>query len=227
MPPTASIAAAVTSPTSDAEIVRCVRAGEVALFEILMRRHNPLVYRTIRSLLRSEADVEDAMQQAYLRAFAHLGDFHGESAFSTWLVRIALNEALGRIRAGTRVSLVEDVPEPQEPLTTGPIHSPEVRASAREAIDLVEQAVDALPAPFRSVFMLRDVQALSTAEVADALGITEEAVRVRLHRAHVALREALFARVRTSAREAFPFLAPRCDRIVAGVLGRIGPATVQ
>jgi RNA polymerase sigma-70 factor (ECF subfamily) len=227
VPHSASVAAAVASPTPDAEIVRRVRAGEAALFEVLMRRHNPLVYRTVRSFLRDEADVEDAMQQAYLRAFAHLAEFQGHSAFSTWLVRIAVNEALGRLRSEARVSVVDDVPEHEEPLMNDPDRSPEVHASAREAIDLVEQAVDALPAPIRSVFMLRDVQALPTSEVAEALGITEEAVRVRLHRAHLALREALFARVRSSAREAFPFLAPRCDRIVAGVLGRIDPAAGQ
>jgi RNA polymerase sigma-70 factor (ECF subfamily) len=192
-----------------------------------MRRHNPLVYRTIRSLLRDEAEVEDAMQQAYLRAFTHLDEFQGHSAFSTWLVRISVNEALGRVRTGSRVSLVDEVPEPEEHFMTDHVDSPELRASAREAVDLVEQAVDTLPTPYRSVFMLRDVEALSTAEVAEALGITEESVRVRLHRAHLALREALFARVHASARDAFPFLAPRCDRIVAGVLARIGRGVPQ
>jgi DNA-directed RNA polymerase specialized sigma24 family protein len=167
VPPSASVAAAVTSPITDAEIVRRVRGSEVALFEILMRRHNPLLYRTIRSFIRDEAEVEDAMQQAYLRAFTHLEEFQGLAAFSTWLVRIAVNEALGRVRAGSRVSLVEEFPA------------------------------------------------------------SEESVRVRLHRAHLSLRDALFARVRSSARDAFPFLAPRCDRIVAGVLGRIGRTATQ
>jgi RNA polymerase sigma-70 factor (ECF subfamily) len=225
MAPSAFIAATSASPTPDAEIVRRVLAGEVALFEVLMRRHNPLVYRTIRAILRDESEVEDAMQQAYLRAYSHLGEFEGHSAFSTWLVRIAVNEALGRVRAEARFAVVDEVPEPEEVFMSESVGSPELRASAREAVALVEQNIDALPVSYRSVFMLRDVEELSTAEVAEILGITEESVRVRLHRAHLSLRDALFARVKASAREAFPFLAPRCDRIVAGVLGRIAPMT--
>lgn len=165
------------------------------------------------------------MQQAYLRAYSHLGEFEGHSAFSTWLVRIAVNEALGRVRAEARFAVVDEVPEPEEVFMSESVGSPELRASAREAVALVEQNIDALPVSYRSVFMLRDVEELSTAEVAEILGITEESVRVRLHRAHLSLRDALFARVKASAREAFPFLAPRCDRIVAGVLGRIAPMT--
>jgi RNA polymerase sigma-70 factor (ECF subfamily) len=225
MAPSAFIAATSASPTPDAEIVRRVLAGEVALFEVLMRRHNPLVYRTIRAILRDESEVEDAMQQAYLRAYSHLGEFEGHSAFSTWLVRIAVNEALGRVRSEARFAVVDEVPEPEEVFMSESVGSPELRASAREAVALVEQNIDALPVSYRSVFMLRDVEELSTAEVAEILGITEESVRVRLHRAHLSLRDALFARVKASAREAFPFLAPRCDRIVAGVLGRIAPMT--
>jgi RNA polymerase sigma-70 factor (ECF subfamily) len=225
MAPSTFIAATSASPTPDAEIVRRVLAGEVALFEVLMRRHNPLVYRTIRAILRDESEVEDAMQQAYLRAYSHLGEFEGHSALSTWLVRIAVNEALGRVRAEARFAVVDEVPEPEEVFMSESVGSPELRASAREAVALVEQNIDALPVSYRSVFMLRDVEELSTAEVAEILGITEESVRVRLHRAHLSLRDALFARVKASAREAFPFLAPRCDRIVAGVLGRIAPMT--
>jgi RNA polymerase sigma-70 factor (ECF subfamily) len=221
MPPSAAVAEQAASPTPDAEIVRRVVQGDVDLFEVLMRRHNPLVYRTIRAILRDEAEVEDAMQQAYLRAYSHLRDFEGHAAFSTWLLRIAINEALGRVRSGARLTVVDEIPESEEPLMKEPEESPEQRASVREAVALVEEAVDALPAHHRTVFMLRHVQGLSTAEVAEGLGISEESVRIRLYRAHTAVREALFSRVRTSAREAFPFLAPRCDRVVAGVLGRI------
>lgn len=221
MPPSASVAEKVASPTPDAEIVGRVLKGDVDLFEVLMRRHNPLVYRTIRAILRDEAEVEDAMQQSYLRAYSHLGEFEGHSAFSTWLVRIAINEALGRTRSGARLAVVDEIPEIDESLMDEPEESPEQRASVRETIALVEEAVDALPAHHRTVFMLRDVQGLSTAEVAESLGISEESVRIRLYRAHASVRETLFARVRSSAREAFPFLAPRCDRIVARVLAGI------
>ncbi len=220
--PTPAPAPSQSAPAvPDAEVVRRVRAGDTALFEVLMRRHNPLVYRTIRSILRDEAEAEDAMQQAWLRCYAHLGEFGGHAAFSTWLVRIALNEALGRTRAGARLAVVDEIPEGEEPFMSEPVESPEQRASVREAVALVEQAIDALPPHHRTVFVLRDVQGLSTAEVAESLGITEESVRIRLYRAHATVREALFARVRTSASEAFPFLAPRCDRIVRAVLAGI------
>jgi RNA polymerase sigma-70 factor (ECF subfamily) len=186
-----------------------------------MRRHNPLVYRAIRGVLRDDARAEDAMQQAWLRAYVHLGEFAGDSAFSTWLVRIALNEALGRLRADARLSVVADVPDTEEALMEAATPNPELRASAREAMELVEQAIDLLPAPYRTVFVLREVEELPGADVAAALGISEEAVRVRLHRARLLVRDALFRRVRASARDAFPFLAPRCNRVVAGVMERI------
>lgn len=205
----------------DEEIVRRVRSGEVALFEVLMRRHNPLVYRAVRGILRDEAEAEDAMQQAYLNAYASLDDFAGASAFSTWLVRIALNEALGRLRRGARLEVVAEVPENAEALMNDPPSNPEDRAAAREAIHLLEAAVDRLPPAYRSVFMLREVQQLSTAETAESLGLSEENVKVRLHRARQALKDSLFAEVGASAAATFPFLAPRCDRVVAGVMGRL------
>jgi RNA polymerase sigma-70 factor (ECF subfamily) len=217
-------ARAVEAPSlqlPDEEIVRRVRAGEVALFEVLMRRHNPLVYRAIRGILRDEAEVEDAMQQAYLNAFVNLGDFAGAAAFSTWLVRIALNEALACLRRGARLEVVAEVPENAEALMECPPGNPEDRAAAREAIHLLEAAVDRLPPAYRSVFMLREVQQLSTAEAADSLGLSEENVKVRLHRARLALKDALLAEVGPSAAAAFPFLAPRCNRVVASVMARI------
>ncbi|HET8734629.1 MAG TPA: RNA polymerase sigma factor [Anaeromyxobacteraceae bacterium] len=218
MPSSAVVQMQSAAGLPDAEIVRRVRSGDAALFEVLMRRHNPLVYRTVRSILRDEAEAEDAMQQAWLRCYFRLGEFEGRAAFSTWLVRIAVNEALGRTRAGSRLTVVDELPEGEETFMTEPVETPEERASVREAVALVERAIDALPAPHRTVIMLRDVQGFSTAEVAESLDITEESVRVRLHRAHATVREALLAQVRASAREAFPFLAPRCDRMVAVVL---------
>ncbi|MGA8889922.1 MAG: RNA polymerase sigma factor [Anaeromyxobacteraceae bacterium] len=206
---------------SDAEVVRRVVGGEASLFEVLMRRHNPLVYRTLRGILRDEAEVEDAMQAAWLGAYAGLPGFQGGAAFSTWLARIAINEGLMRLRATGRVELVEDAPVDEEAAMTSERENPERKAADREAIGLVEDAVDALPAPYRTVFMLREVEEMPTAEVAACLGITEEAVRVRLHRARLGIRDSLLARVRTSAREAFPFLAPRCNRLVEAVMGRI------
>ncbi len=205
--------------TSDAEVVRRVLDGEVALFEILMRRHNPKVYRAIRAILRDETEVEDAMQQAYLQAYAHLREFGGTSLFSTWLVRIAINEALGRLRTRGRLVSVEDVPEPEEDGMGR--QSPEDHAASREAMALLEKAIDRLPETYRTVYMLREVEQMSTSEAAAALGLTEEAVKVRLHRAKAVLREALLAHVEAGASGAVAFLGARCDRIVAAVMSRI------
>jgi RNA polymerase sigma-70 factor (ECF subfamily) len=208
-------------PLPDEEVVRRVRAGETALFEVLVRRHNRRVYRAVRSILRDEEEAEDAMQQAYLRAYAGLDGFAGASAVSTWLVRIAINEALGRLRRSARAPAAPDAPATDEDRMTAPEPSPESQAAAREAVHLVEEAVDRLSVEHRTVLMLRDVEELSTEETAHALGITEENVKIRLHRARGAVKEALYARVGGSVAAAFPFLAPRCDRVVAGVMARL------
>ncbi len=204
----------------DAEIVGRVLAGDRALFEVLIRRHNPRVYRAIRSLLRDEAEVEDAMQQSYLLAYTHLADFAGASSFATWLTRIALNEALGRLRRRTRLASAEELETLEEPVPSTE-SSPEDSAAAREAARWMERSIDRLPDLYRTVVMLRDVDQLSTSEVAEVLGISEEAVRIRLHRARRSLRQAFAAEMGQGAREAFPFYAPRCDRIVNRVMAAI------
>lgn len=203
----------------DSEVVRRVRAGETALFEVLMRRHDQRVYRTVRSILRDEDEAEDAMQQAWLQAYLHLGEFEGTAAFSTWLVRIAANEALQRVRR--RGHLVRVADDPEEETMDPRAEDPEDRAAAHEATRMIERAVDRLPSHYRTVFMLRDVEGLSTADTAAALGIGEEAAKVRLHRARGLLREMLAEQVGRTAPEAFRFLAPRCNRIVDAVMGAI------
>lgn len=203
----------------DAELVRRVVAGDVAVFEILMRRHNPRVYRTIRAILRDETEVEDSMQQTYLLAYTHLSSFAGASSFATWITRIAVNEALGRRRKNARVVSLHDS-DPEDPTMTSR-RSPEDEAEHQEAVRILERAIDRLPQGHRLVVMLRDVEQLSTAEAASVLGITEEAVRIRLHRARLALREAWADEVDERAPEAFPFHAPRCDRVVAAVMAAL------
>ncbi len=208
-----------TAALSDADVVRRVRAGEQALFEVLLRRHDRRVYCTVRAILRDEDEVEDAMQQAWIQAYLHLAEFQGNAAFSTWLVRIAANEALQRLRK--RGPLAPVAVSDDEEDTMSPGEDPEERAAAREAIELVERAVDALPPHHRLVFMLREVEGLSTAETAAALGIAEDAAKVRLHRAKAALRRALEDTIDGVAEQAFPFHAPRCNRIVARVMEAI------
>lgn len=211
--------AAQSASLSDADVVRRVRAGDTALFEVLMRRHDQRVYRTARSILRDEGEVEDAMQQAWIQAYLHLAEFEGAAAFSTWLVRITANEALQRLRKRTRLVPVADA-EGEE--TMDERHpDPEENAASRETVRLLERAVDALPDLYRTVFMLREVEGLSTAETAAALDIGEEAAKVRLHRARAMLRESLAAAVGRTAGEAFQFLAPRCNRIVEAVMTAI------
>jgi RNA polymerase sigma-70 factor (ECF subfamily) len=225
MNPTAAVALARDPALSDLEVVERVRAGEIALYEILMRRHDRLLYRALRAFLRDEAEIEDVMQQAWVRAYGALAQFRGEARFSTWLVRIALNEARGRLRRqGGVVALApaHEDGEPGPPAAPAPgAEDPEALAIARELLTLTERAVDQLPAPYRAVFVLRVVEGLETAETAAALGVSVEVVKTRLHRAREALRERLAADVERTAPEAFPFHAPRCDRLVAAVLEAI------
>lgn len=204
---------------SDEDVVRRVRAGEVALFEVLMRRYNQRVYRAVRGFLRDEAEVEDVMQQAYLQAYSNLKSFEGTARFSTWLLRIAVNEALMRLRKSARLRVVDEPSELEElPMTTP---GPEERAERRELAALLEQAVDALPELYRSAFLLREVEGLSTAETAEVLGVREDVVKTRLHRAKGLVRDSLFERVGVGSAETFPFMGARCDRVVALVMGRI------
>jgi RNA polymerase sigma-70 factor (ECF subfamily) len=205
----------------DEEVVRRVLAGDGASFEILMRRHNQRVYRAIRAVLRGDsADVEDAMQQSYLQAYRSLAGFQGASSFATWLTRIALNVALGIVR---RQRVAADLaPEVGEMTGGARDEGPEAGVARREAAELLERAVGRLGDEHRVVFMLREVEQLSTAETAEALDLTEENVKVRLHRARLALRELLTDEVGASAPQAFTFLAPRCDRVVNAVLAALG-----
>jgi RNA polymerase sigma-70 factor (ECF subfamily) len=207
----------------DEEIVRRVAGGETDLFELLMRRHNTRVYRAVRSILRDEDEAEDAMQQAYLSAFVHLRDFAGGARFSTWLTRIALNEALGRLRRH-RPLVALDVVREEPSMPPDPPPTPEGDAARRELGALLERAIDGLPEIYRTVVMLRDVEGMSTGEAADALGIAEEAVKTRLHRARAMLQARVTALAGEGLGAAFPFYAPRCDRVVHGVMARLsGP----
>lgn len=212
--------AAVATALTDAEVVRRVLGGEPALFEVLMRRYNQRVYRAVRSVLRDEGECEDAMQQAWLGAYSHLDQFAGTAAFSTWLTRIALNEALGRARRRSRLAPAEELPEEDDSMATA-AQDPEGQAANRELGHILEAAIDELPDHYRSVFMLREVDGMSTADAALSLGVSEEVVKVRLHRARLALRDQLYARAGLAAAKTFTFLGARCDRMVAGVLERI------
>jgi RNA polymerase sigma-70 factor, ECF subfamily len=205
----------------DEDILIRVRGGERELFEILMRRHNQTVYRAIRSILRDEAETEDAMQQTYLSAFVNLKQFGGGARFSTWLVRIAINEALDRRRKQLRLVRQEESSVAEPPAPADPHPDPEEQTAVRELGVWLARTIDELPDLYRTIVMLREVEGMSTFEVAEVLGVTEEVVKTRLHRARALLRVQMESDIQTSSSEQFVFLAPRCDRVVGAVLSML------
>ena len=208
---------------SDEDIVERVLAGEIELYEILMRRYNQRLYRVARAILADDGEAEDVMQDAYVRAYTNLSQFAGRAKFATWLTRIAVYEALARARRGRRLVQIEDLSPRKEdsmPLSSDR-RSPEQQAIQRNLQALLETAIDALPESFRSVLVLREVEGLSTAETADSLGISESLVKTRLHRAHAALRNDIESRSRATLASSYPFHLSRCDRVVAAVFERI------
>lgn len=211
---------------TDEQVVDRVRSGETALYEILVRRYNQRMYRVARAILRDDTEAEDVMQDAYVRAYQHLHQFEGRSPFSTWLTRIAVHEALARLRFRRRMRQLDESNEEGD--TAVPVieqsPNPEQEASKVELGRLLEEALLELPEQYRSVLMLRHVEEMSTAETAEALSLTEENVKVRLHRGRALMRRNLIERMGAQAKEAFPFMGTRCDRVTAAVLRRIGTA---
>ncbi len=208
------------SPLSDEEVVARVLAGETALYEVLMRRYNQRVYRAIRAILKDESEVEEAMQQTYVAAYCHLDQFRSSAKFSTWLTRIAVNEALGRRRRASRLITVENVAQLRsDPMADpGRAENPEESTSRRELAGILEQAIDELPELYRSALVLREIEGMNTAEAAEVLGVSEDALKMRLHRAKQLVRDSVYGRIHLHAVVAFPFYAPRCDRLVATVI---------
>jgi RNA polymerase sigma-70 factor, ECF subfamily len=194
-----------------------------------MTCHNQRLYRVARAVLKDEAEAEDVVQEAYLRAFAALSSYRQEASLATWLTRITINEALGRNRKqratvgldqleGPRPGGARIIPFP----SMNPETDPESSAAQGEIRRLLERAVDELPAPFRVVFVMRDVEELPTEETAAVLGLRPETVRTRLHRARRLLRQALDDQLASTLKGAFPFAGARCARITEAVLTRLG-----
>jgi len=204
----------------DREVVGRVVAGDQGLFEILMRRHNQRLFRVARGILGDDAEAEDVAQEAHVRAYRELASFRGDAEYSTWLTRIAVHEAMARARKRRRLVAVDD-PEPPAEDPRPADADPERRLENRELQAAIGRAVDALPAPLRTVFVLREVEGLSTQETADALALTAENVRVRLHRAKSALRESLDNAIGRETRRLYLFAGDRCDRIVDRVFARV------
>lgn len=205
---------------TDAQIVARVLGGEVALFELVMRRYNQRIYRAVRCIVSSDEEAEDVMQEAYVNAYAHLGSFGFRAQLSTWLVKIAVYEAFARKRRARRVDPT-DISDPEVFPMESPIRNPEQAAGDRELGAILERAVFGLPESFRTVFVLRAVEGLSVSETAEALEIPEETVKTRLHRARGLLRSSLTERAGKALPTVFGFHDSRCDRVVHAVLARI------
>lgn len=227
MPPAIAVAAVPELP--DLELARRVAADDWGALRTLMRRHNQMLYRTARSILKDDAEAEDAVQDAYLRAYQAMGDFRGEAKLSTWLVRIVVNEAIGRVRKRKRTAEIIRMDADLDPDRESAGGSdgdsaagqPERSAMRAEARRMLEQSIDALPDAFRTVFLLRAVEEMTVEEVAAALRIPEPTVRTRFFRARSLLRESLAREFDVALDDAFSFAGARCDRIVAGVLARL------
>lgn len=225
------LTAAAAETASDAELATLAASGVASAFEAIMRRHNRLLFRTVRSILQSDADTEDAVQDAYLAAWRALGSFRGDAKLSSWLVRIAINEAFKRIRRrasnvvmfGTGSGAEAGEEGPEAAMEADDDQRPDMVASRAEMRRLMEARIDQLPDLFRTVFMLRAVEEMPVEEVAALLDIPEATVRTRFFRARAHLRESLSRDMDFALEDAFSFAGVRCDRIVAHVLAAITP----
>lgn len=207
---------------SDAQVIERIRGGESFCFEILMRRHNRRIFRATRAILRRDDEAEDVMQEAYVRAYEHLAEFRGDASFATWLTRIAVHEALARARREQRIAPIEDQLQESESMLAKAHRTPEQLVNDAELRSVLEKAIDALPDDFRLVFVLRVVEQMSGAETATCLGIPEETVKTRLHRARLRLQEIVMGAFDSNAERAYDFHLIRCDRVVNGVFARLG-----
>ena len=218
-----------TLEEEDAALAARVAAGDLGAFERLMRLHNRRLYRLARATLRDEADAEEALQDAYLRAFKAIGQFRGESSLATWLSRLVLNECLGRLRRqGRRSSIVRLVSTDADERVEhefmshpSPGATPHDHAERSEIRAMLERKLDELPEAFRTVFVLRGVEEMDVSEVARCLGIPETTVRSRFFRARSMLRELLARDFDVAERDVFAFGGKHCDRLVAAVLERL------
>ncbi|MBF9252608.1 RNA polymerase sigma factor [Pontibacter sp. 172403-2] len=213
-----------TQQLSDIEVVRRVLAGEKELYELLMRRHNQKLYRVIRAYLKDECETEDAMQNTYLKAYEKLYQFSGNAQFSTWLIRIGINEALGWLRkneASVCKRAAQDGPTEDRVLELPDTKAmnPETKMIQQETQQMLEQAIDALPPKYKIVYLLKEVEDMSTSEVTASLHITESNVNVRLHRAKSLLKESLYEL--SASKAVFVFGLRRCDKLVEKVMAKL------
>ncbi len=217
----------VAGPSGDAELVRRALTRDGTAFRTIMERHNRRLYRIARSILRNDSEAEDVVQEAYVKAFTHLGGFRGDSSLTTWLSRITMNEAFGRLR---REHPAVDLETFEAQRTEAQIikfpqtvtsDDPEQTMAQREILRLVERATDNLPEIFRIVFMTRAIEGMSTEDTANLLGLQPDTVKTRLHRARRLVRDELDKQIGPVFMDAFPFAGRRCERMTNAVLQRL------
>jgi RNA polymerase sigma-70 factor (ECF subfamily) len=226
--------AAIVSAAADPEAMEdSLLAARIVLhdhiaFEVLMRRHNAKLFRVARAILKNSADAEDAVQESYLAAYRGMGRFQGNSTLSTWLTRIVINQALGRLRTHRREEVVVDIAAGRDSLAARepfvderPDESPDHIAFQAQMRGVLEKKIDALPLVFRTVFIMREVEEMSVEETAQCLSIPAATVRSRLHRARAQLRESLSQEMDSVTERIFEFGGARCDRIVARVFEQL------
>ncbi|WP_245470216.1 RNA polymerase sigma factor [Mesorhizobium sp. M2C.T.Ca.TU.002.02.1.1] len=212
----------------DMALVRRALARDPDAFRAIIKTHNQRLYRIARGVVRNDAEAEDVLQETYMRAFSSLGAFRGQASLSTWLSRIAINEALGRLRKRKRIVAMPGNPEAQIirfPLNQNDVNpgdDPERTMAQRQILGLVERATDRLPDVYRTVFVARVIEGLSIEETADLLGVKPETVKTRLHRARALVRKALDEEIGPVLLDAFPFAGRRCERLTQAVMRRLG-----
>ncbi|RUV15334.1 MAG: RNA polymerase sigma factor [Mesorhizobium sp.] len=209
--------------SGEMQLVGRALAREGGAFRTIIKMHNQRLYRIARSVVRNDSEAEDIVQEAYVRAFAQLGDFRGESSLATWLSRIVINEALGRLRKRRRtVAMPQSLQAEIIKFPLNPSDDPERTMAQRQILELVERATDRLPDVYRTVFVARVIEGLSIDETAELLDVRPETVKTRLHRARALVRKALDDQIGPVLLDAFPFAGRRCERLTAGVMQRLG-----
>ncbi|WP_287307300.1 RNA polymerase sigma factor [Mesorhizobium sp.] len=216
-------ATVMPAASGEMQLVGRALAREGGAFHTIIKMHNQRLYRIARSVVRNDSEAEDIVQEAYVRAFAQLGDFRGESSLATWLSRIVINEALGRLRKRRRtVAMPQNLQAEIIKFPLNPSDDPERMMAQRQILELVERATDRLPDVYRTVFVARVIEGLSIDETAELLDVRPETVKTRLHRARALVHKALADQIGPVLLDAFPFAGRRCERLTAAVMQRLG-----
>lgn len=211
---------------SEAALIARAKARDEAALRAILKANNRRLFRIARGILRNDSEAEDVVQETYIRALTHLDGFRGDASLSTWLSRIAMNEAMGRLRGKPRTLDLDSLPrnklEAEIIAFPNAVSDPEKSMAQRQIQEVVERAIDALPEPFRLVFIMRVMEEMSVEEAAALLSLKSETVKTRLHRARVLLRHNVEKEIGPIVLDAFPFAGRRCERLTEAVLKRLG-----